>query len=223
MTRGGVTVAGLVIAAVIGNAAVSALRAGRGSDGSRAGQVVANGATHTVQQQGEAVTVPAPEQTAPSEHAVATQVVSMSVAPASASPVHATSNPVAAPGVTPMPAMALKVPTGRTELRDSMYVERGGDSAVVHFDTEMGRTRRRDKFEATLRATLPLLYGVHVESMLAAIPDGGITGERDLVSDVAASGVRLPMSTGGTLELRPVTRPGRDGPLVVGYRVRVTP
>ena len=51
--------------------------------------------------------------------------------------------------------MALKVPTGRTELGDSMYVERGGDSAVVHFDTEMGRTRRRDKFEATLRATLP--------------------------------------------------------------------
>ena len=59
--------------------------------------------------------------------------------------------------------------------------------------------------------------------MLAAIPDGGITGDRDLVSDVAASGVRLPVAAGGTLELWPVTRPGRDGPLVVGYRVRITP
>ena len=59
--------------------------------------------------------------------------------------------------------------------------------------------------------------------MLAAIPDGGITGDRNLVSEVAASGVRLPIATGGTLELWPVTRPGRDGPLVVGYWARVTP
>ena len=119
--------------------------------------------------------------------------------------------------------LTLKVPEGRTGLRDSMYVERGADSAVVHFDTELARTRRRDKFEATVRATLPVLYGARVDSMLATLPAGAITGDRDLVSEVAVRGVRLPVPAGGTLELWPVTRPGRDGPLVVGYRARVTP
>lgn len=119
--------------------------------------------------------------------------------------------------------MTLKVPLGRSGLRDSMYVERDADSAVVHFDTEMGRTRRRDKFETTVRATLPILYGPAVDSMLTALPEGAVTGNRDLVSEVAVHGVRLPVPSGGTLELWPVTRPGRDGLLVVGYRVRVTP
>jgi hypothetical protein len=115
------------------------------------------------------------------------------------------------------------VPEGRTGLRDSMYVERGADSAVVHFDTELARTRRRDKFEATVRATLPVLYGARVDSMLATLPAGAITGDRDLVSEVAVRGVRQPLTAGGTLELWPVTPPRRDGPQVVGYRARVTP
>jgi hypothetical protein len=222
MTRSGLALAGVVVIAVIGNAAVSAFRAGRAA-GAQPVHLLGSTTSRTVQQQGEAMAAPAPEQAAASEHAAATQVVTMSVAPASAPRVNTPSSPAAAPAVTPAQGMTLKVPVGRTELRDSMYVERGGDSAVVHFDTEMARTRRRDKFEATLRATLPLLYGARVESMLATIPDGGLTGDRDLVSEVAATGVRLPIATGGTLDLLPVTRPGRDGPLVVGYRVRVTP
>ena len=104
-----------------------------------------------------------------------------------------------------------------------MYVERDADSAVVHFDTELARTRRRDKFEATVRATLPVLYGAGIDSMLTALPEGAIAGDRDLVNEVAVRGVRLPVPAGGTLELWPLTRPGRDGPLVVGYRVRITP
>ena len=124
--------------------------------------------------------------------------------------------------VKPAAAMTLKVPVGRTGLRDSMYVDRDADSVVVHFDTELGRTRRRDKFETTVRVTLPMLYGALADSMLAALPEGTITGGRDLVSEVAVRGVRLPVPEGGTLELWPVTRPGRDGPLVVGYRARVT-
>lgn len=223
MTRGGLAVAGLVAIAVIGNAARSAFRAGRGSDRGQAVHLLGSTSSRTVQQQGEATAAPAPDQAAESELASATQVVTMKVTPASAPQVNATSSPAATASVTAPHGMMLKVPVGRTELDDSMYVERGADSAVVHFDTEMGRTRRRDKFEATIRATLPTLYGAQAESLLAAIPDGGITGDRDLVSEVAASGVRLPIATGGTLELRPVTRPGRDGPLVVGYRARVTP
>ena len=65
--------------------------------------------------------------------------------------------------------------------------------------------------------------GVQTVGELAALPEGAIAGGRDLVNEVAVHGVRLPIPTGGTLELWPVTRSGRDGPLVVGYRVRATP
>ena len=82
---------------------------------------------------------------------------------------------------------------------------------------------RADVTSSTVRTTRPLLYGARADSMLAALPEGAITGDRDLVSDVAARGTRLLTPAGGTLELQPLTRPGRDGPLVVGYRVRVTP
>lgn len=220
MTRSGLALAGLVIVAVIANAALSAFRAERGTRSPEV-QVFASTASRTVQQQGE--TVPAPTTEPASEHLTATQVVPVNVGPASVVPQKASPSAAAVGGVAPAQGMALKVPAGRTELRDSMYVERGGDSAVVHFDTEMARTRRRDKFEATVRTTLPALYGARVESTLATIPDGDIMGDRDLASDVATSGVKLVIPSGGTLDLLPVTRPGRDGPLVVGYRVRVTP
>jgi hypothetical protein len=191
---------GVVVVAVIGNAALSAWRSSSKARGREPWQLLASTTMSTVRQQGEPTKAPATA-AAPKSIAVAKMV---------ASP-------------TPAPKFTLKVPEGRTGLRDSMYVEREADSAVVHFDTELGRTRRRDKFETTVRITLPVLYGALADSMLAALPAGAITGGRDLVSEVAVRGVRLAIPTGGTLELWPVTRPGRDGPLVVGYRARVTP
>ena len=187
--------------AVIGNAAVSAWRTSSRVRGKEPWQLLASTTMSTVRQQGSPMKAPATTPEASKGGTSAKLAVPPKVAP----------------------RFTLKVPAGRTGLRDSMYVERDGDSAVVHFDTELARTRRRDKFETTVRITLPVLYGALADSMLSALPEGAITGGRDLVSEVAVRGVRLAIPTGGTLELWPVTRPGRDGPLVVGYRVRVTP
>lgn len=210
LMRAGLALAGVLVVAVTGNAVVNAVRASKNARAKEPLQLLASTTTtSSVKQQGApaasiaSVSTAAPTQTAPD---------------AKAAP-----DLKGAPEARSARALTLKVPTGRTELRDSMYVERDADSVVVHFDTELARTRRRDKFEATVRATLPALYGAGVDSMLAALPDGAITGNRDLVSEVAVHGVRLPVAAGGTLELWPVTRPGRDGPLVVGYRARVTP
>lgn len=208
LMRVGLTLAGVVVVAVVGSAVVRAVRTSASAGGKAPLQLLAStSTTSSVQQQGAPAATPA--------------VLASAVTPA---PTPKTA-PVtsAAPRVNAGGTLALKVPLGRSGLRDSMYVERDADSAVVHFDTELARTRRRDKFEATVRATLPVLYGAGIDSMLTALPDGAITGDRDLVSEVAVRGVRLPVPAGGTLELWPVTRPGRDGPLVVGYRARVTP
>lgn len=221
--RSGIALAGLVVVAVISNSALSALRARRPSDVNQPVKLLASTSSSTVRQQGEAIAVPTPEAPAGTLMETSQQVTAATVAPMSGPAVNTPSSPVSTSTAKPSLGMTLRVPAGRTELRDSMFVERDADSAVVHFDTEAARTRRRDKFEATVRATLPRLYGAQAESVLAAIPDGTMTGGRDLVSDVTTSGVKLTIPTGGTLDLLPVTRPGRDGPLVVGYRVRVTP
>ena len=207
MIRFGVILGGLLVVAVAGNAAVSAVRSPSRKSGKEPLQLLASTSTRTVRQQGAPV-APAKPAAAPATASTSTPAATSSNAPVA--PRHAS-------------GLTLRVPEGRTGLRDSMYVERSADTVVVHFDTELARTRRRDKFETTVRVTLPVLYGALADSMLAALPQGAITGDRDLVSEVAVRGVRLAVPTGGTLELWPVTRPGRDGPLVVGYRARVTP
>ena len=214
LIRVSVVLGGLVVVAVLGNAAVSAWRASSRMSSKQPLQLLASTTTRAVRQQGAPTGAPV---------AAAPIAASPAAASTSAPPAANDARPPKPSGVATPAVLTLKVPEGRTGLRDSMYVERSADTAVVHFDTELARTRRRDKFEATVRATLPVLYGASVDSMLTAIPDGAITGDRDLVSEVAVRGVRLPVPAGGTLELWPVTRPGRDGPLGVGYRARITP
>lgn len=129
----------------------------------------------------------------------------------------AVANPV--PGQPAVPSLPILVREGRSELADSIIVERAGDSIVVDFDTQNGRTRRRDKFERVVRETLPRVYGTDAASVLAAIPDGALlTG--DLITELPERGLHLPLATGWTIDLWPQTRPGRDGPLVVGYRMK---
>lgn len=197
LIRAGAGVAGLLVVVVAGASAMSAWRA---SARSRAPEPLRLLASTTVQQG----------------------------SPKSSSDATA---PVAAPPAAPAPApvsrgyrpLALVIPTGRTDLTESVYVERAADSVVVHFDTELGRTRRRDKFEQLVRATLPALYGARADSLLASIPAGGLTDGRDLITELAVRGIHLPLAAGDTLVLWPQTRPGRDGPLVVSYRARLTP
>lgn len=118
--------------------------------------------------------------------------------------------PPAAPRFVPI------IPEGRTALRGGIVAVRTGDTVAVHFDTPATRTRRRDKFERLVRATLPAVFGPTADSALAAVPRGRLTASGDLLTELPTRGLRL-ATPNGTLALWPATRPGRDGPLVVTY------
>ena len=113
------------------------------------------------------------------------------------------------------------VPQGRSELADGITATRRDSVVVLSFDTKMARTRLPDKFERFVRATLPTIYGAGIDSVLTRVPVGALVGEGDLVNDLPARGMRIPASSGWTITLYPMTRPGQDGPLVVQYRVSV--
>ena len=115
-----------------------------------------------------------------------------------------------------VPAVRPRIPEGRSALGGGMVAERHGDTVVVHFDTELNRTRRADKFERIVRATLPRVYGAPAEAALAAVPAGALVAG-DLTGMLPRAGVHMRLAEGGTLSLWPATRPGRDGPLVVTY------
>ncbi|HEX6058142.1 MAG TPA: hypothetical protein VFZ11_03910 [Gemmatimonadaceae bacterium] len=125
--------------------------------------------------------------------------------------------PSAAPAPAPASPLGPVVAPGTTELPEGLSVVRVGDSLTVHFDTELGRTRRPEKFERIVRETLPMIYGAGAESLLAGVPAGAIAGAGDLLTELPAHGVRIPTADGRTLLVRPETRPGRDGPLVIRY------
>lgn len=138
------------------------------------------------------------------------------VAPMAAKPPAASAPTASAPAVTPV------IPEGRDDLDGAIYAVRVGDTVFVHFDTPVTRTRRPEKFERTVRQTLPAVYGPVADSMLAAVPDGALTAGGDLLADLPTRGIRLTAPSGAALTLWPQTRPGEDGPLVVTYRVMAT-
>lgn len=113
------------------------------------------------------------------------------------------------------------LPQGQSELADGITATRRDSVVVVSFDTKLARTRRADKFEQFVRTTLPSIYGTAVDSVLRKIPAGALAGQGDLVNELPARGMRIPASSGWTITLFPMTRPGQDGPLVVQYRVSV--
>ena len=113
------------------------------------------------------------------------------------------------------------VPQGRSEVADGISVTRRDSVVVLSFDTKMARTRLPDKFERFVRATLPTIYGAGIDSVLARVPVGALVGQGDLVNELPTRGIRIPASSGWTITLYPMTRPGQDGPLVVQYRVSV--
>ncbi|HEY2067538.1 MAG TPA: hypothetical protein VGG84_16410 [Gemmatimonadaceae bacterium] len=132
--------------------------------------------------------------------------------------------PAASQTAAPSPVSAplsIIIPAGRTDTVDDVILERTGDSVVVDFDTDIARTRRGDKFDRIVRQTLPLVYGPRVDPVLAAIPAGTLANDGDLVTELPARGIHLPLSDGWMLDVFPETRPGRDGPLVVTYRTRL--
>ncbi|HJU69945.1 MAG TPA: hypothetical protein VJ650_17025 [Gemmatimonadaceae bacterium] len=128
---------------------------------------------------------------------------------------------VASVTTPPVPELAPTIGEGKTSLRDGIVAQRHGDEIMVLFDTPAARTRRPEKFEAILRATLPQIFGGTVDSALAEMPAGTLVPPHGLTTDLPTQGLYVPVSGGSTLRIWPETRPGDDGPLVVRYRVLV--
>lgn len=120
---------------------------------------------------------------------------------------------------SPAPAAAIlpSIAEGRRELGDSMFAVRDGAQVTVYFDTETLRTRFDWKFEGVVRATLPLVFGADARTALDSVPSGTFVRGGDLMNELPTRGIPLKMGT-HTLRVWPVTRPGRDGPIVVAYR-----
>jgi hypothetical protein len=132
--------------------------------------------------------------------------------------------PASVPAVIPSAAKTLRsaLGPGNTALGGGVVATTAGDTVLVQFDSPMVRTRRPEKFEQLLRTTLPRIYGRELESALAAIPEGGIVTGGELLTELPARGLRVPVANGGVLTIWPETRAGRDGPLVVRYRALVS-
>ena len=160
------------------------------------------------------------EQTLPPPVAIATGVEAAPVVVASVSP-ESTVVSTASVTIPPAAELAATIGEGRTTLRDGIVAERRGDEVTVHFDTPLTRTRRPEKFEGILRATLPQIYGARVDSALVAMPAGTLVPPQGLTTDLPAQGLYVPVPGGPTLRIWPETRRGEEGPLVVRYRVLV--
>ena len=121
----------------------------------------------------------------------------------------------------PTPLIGPIIPQGRTDLPDSLFAVRRGDTVVVNFDTGPARTRRADKFDVLVRQTLHTVYGAVADTLLAAVPIGKLVTASELVTALPKRGIHLQGAHGPRLALWPVTRPGRDGLLVVAYRTLI--
>jgi hypothetical protein len=152
-------------------------------------------------------------QSAPETGADSTPVVSVSTEDTVVSVASVTTPPVL--------ELAPTIGEGRTALREGIVAQRSGDEITVHFDTPLARTRRPEKFEGVLRATLPQIFGASVDSALVAMPLGTLVPPHGLTTDLPTQGLYVPVPGGSTLRIWPETRPGEDGPLVVRYRVLV--
>ena len=134
----------------------------------------------------------------------------------------------AAERVAPKPVAAPvklepRIAEGRRELADSMFAVREGQQVTVHFDTDELRTRYDWKFEGVVRSTLPIVFGSAVRAALDSIPEGHFALGGDLLNELPTRGIDLQVAEGQTLRVWPVTRPGRDGPIVVAYRASTAP
>ena len=147
------------------------------------------------------------------------------VVPSHAVVEYAAASPAPQPSAPPSPAEPPAqpiVPEGRSTIGDSITADRSGSTVSVKFDAPLLRTRRADKFEGIVRATLPRIYGALADSVLAKVPEGRLLHGADLLTDLPARGLRLALDEGWALAIWPETRPGQDGPLVVTYRTTIT-
>jgi len=134
-----------------------------------------------------------------------------------------TTPPVPAPAAPAAAPFAPAIPRGETMLADSAIAVRTDSDVVVTFDKALLRTRRPEKFEQFVRTTLESVYGAPAAAVIRRLPVGAIAAQGDLVKELPARGVRIPVDAAWVIRLFPETRPGQDGPLVIRYRVRLVP
>jgi hypothetical protein len=141
-------------------------------------------------------------------------------------PITAPQSPSSPGAATASPAGARTVPAsgieptmaeGRRQLGDSVFAVREGPQVTVHFDTDSLRTRLDWKFEGIVRATLPLVFGLEAAAALDSVPAGTLASGGGLLTELPRRGITLKVGD-QVLKVWPVTRQGRDGPLIVGYR-----
>ena len=136
-----------------------------------------------------------------------------------ATPVELSAAPREVPATPREISLTPVIAEGRTEFGEGVFAERSGAEVTVHFDTDDLRTRFEEKFERILRSTLPRVFGAQLRPVLDAIPDGTLV-RGDLLHELTTKGIALSLGQGRTLTLWPVTREGRDGPIVDAYRAR---
>lgn len=163
--------------------------------------------------------LPAPASRSVARHTARVAAATAPAARDTAFPVRPTGSAAGTPAAPATPSLSPMIGDGRHDLGAGMYAERTGDTVLVHFDTPEARTRHPEKFERTVRQTLPAVYGPVADSMLAAVPDGQLAAGGDLLTELPTRGIRLAAPSGAAIMLWPQTRPGEDGPLVVTYRV----
>ena len=191
----------VAILGVAGASAASSLR--NGTETTSAGSI-------TVQEKRPATAA----KVSPSKTAAA-PVVQQAAAPPVATPAPDTTPAVVAP--RPAARGGFVLVEGQTQLTDSIYAIRSGDSVIVNFDRFGYRTRRSDKLETSLRATLPLIYGRSATAFIDTLKPGHLVTERDVVGTLATAGMLVTLDNGTEVRVRVLTRTGRDGELAIGY------
>ena len=135
---------------------------------------------------------------------------------------------VQGPAVAPVAATTPSVPRqsppapiiqmGPSALAGGISAERTDTAVTLSFDQPMARTRRPEKFEQFVRATLPSIYGKKVDSALTAMPAGALAKQGDLITELPTRGMRIPVDSAWEIRVFPETRKGVEGPLVIRYR-----
>jgi hypothetical protein len=129
--------------------------------------------------------------------------------------------PPSVPTTKPIVAKPAPVPTiqmGNSSLDGGISAERTDSVITLSFDMPMTRTRRPEKFEQFVRATLPSIYGKKIDSVLTTMPPGSLAKQGDLFSELPSRGMRIPVDSAWEIRVFPETRKGHDGPLVIRYR-----
>ncbi|MEO9033966.1 MAG: hypothetical protein ABI442_00535 [Gemmatimonadaceae bacterium] len=122
-------------------------------------------------------------------------------------------------GPQTVPPFGPILPVGESPIAEGVTATRTDSSIVVSFDSPLVRTRKPEKFESLVRATLPAIYGRGADSALAHMPEGGLMRQGDLMAVLPTRGIRIPAGEAWEIRLYPETRTGQDGPIVVRYRV----